>query len=53
MSGVINKTALVAVGTLVLLVGVVYFGLTAIPEVTNVAANPNQTTKRVRVDGTC
>ena len=41
MFGVKNNTVFIAIGVLVLLVGVVYFGLTAIPGVTNVAANPS------------
>lgn len=43
MLGVTNKTALVAIGGLVLLAVVVYFGLRTIPGAANVAANPNPT----------
>ncbi|MEW5961272.1 MAG: DUF3179 domain-containing protein [Chloroflexota bacterium] len=49
MFGVKNKTAIAAIGALVLLAVVVYFGLTAIPRATSVTANPNATSGVTKV----
>jgi hypothetical protein len=45
MFGLNNKTVLLGLGVIALLLGLVYFGSTAIPSAENAATNPGQTTQ--------